>query len=194
MDYKKIRQETISFFVLMFVSLAILIASVFYIRFGILEDTIYYSIGGAVFAFVSFYAITIFAKRLKKVDFARKVGDVVLYDRLRSIKEVAEKMGKSPEQVQTSFMFLINNNYINNFKLDGDVIINLTEDRARKQQVEEKLQELKNNVTEIARDYASTMIKKKRKRSGRCSGCGAVVVFADTEAICPYCGNLIKSE
>ena len=135
MDYKKIRQEIISFFILLFVSIAILIISAIYIRMGIVEDTIYYSIGGAVFAFISFYSIVIFIKRLKKVYLARKVGDVILYDRMRSVKEVAEKIKKTPEKVQSSIMFLINNNYISNFKLDGDIIINLTEERVRKQQV-----------------------------------------------------------
>ena len=194
MDYKKIRQETVSFCILLVVSIAILVASTLYIRMGIIEDIIYYSIGGAVFAFISFYAILNFIGRLKKVGLARKVGDVILYDGLRSIKAVSEKMGKSPEKVEKSLLFLINNNYINNFKVYGDVIINLTEERNRKQRVEDRLHDLKDNVTEIARDYASSMIRKKRKRSGRCSGCGAVVVFTGTEAICPYCGNMIKSE
>lgn len=192
MDYKKIRQETISFFILLFVSFGILIASSLYIRMGILEDAIYYSIGGAVFAFISFYAMINFVGRLNKVSLARRVGDVVLYDGLRSIKAVADKMGKTPEKIEKSLLFLINNNYINNFKLDGDRIINLTEERNRKERIEDQLHNLKDNVTEIARDYASSLIKKKRKRSGRCSSCGAVVVFSGNEAICPYCSNMIK--
>ena len=194
MDYKKIRQEIISFFILFFVSLVILIISSLYIKTGIFDDVIYYSVGGAVFAFISFYAMINFVERLKKVSLARKVGDVILYDGMRSIKAVADKMKKTPEKVEKALLFLINNNYIKNFKLDGDRIINLTEERNRKERIEDQLHNLKDNVTEIARDYASSLIKKKRKRSARCSSCGAVVVFTGHEAICPYCSNMIKSD
>ena len=194
MDYKKIRQESISFFILLFVALAILVASALYIRLGILEDTYYYTIGGAIFAFVSFYAIIIYIKRLSKVDLARRVGDIMLYDRLRSVKEIADKIKKPKEKVQSSIYFLINNNYISNFKLDGDIITNEAEERRKRENAMNRLQELTASVKEVARDYAQSVIKSKKKHSGRCSGCGAVVVFSDSEAICPYCGNLIKSD
>ena len=194
MDYKKIRQENASFLILLFVVIGIFVASFMYIRQGIVDDKMYYTIGGAVFAFISFYGIVVFLKRLYKVSFARKVGDVMLYDRMRSVKQIADKLDKTSEKVSYAISFLINNDYIKGFKLDGDLIINSTEEKMRRAQIEEKLDSIRKNVTEIARDYTSTIRKQKNKHSGRCKGCGAVMVFSDTQAICPYCGNLIKAE
>ncbi len=194
MDYKKIRQEQISFFILLFVALTVFMISCMYIKLGIVDDIMYYTIGGAVFAFTSFYAVIVFIKRLVRVSFARKVGDIMLYDRIRSVKQIADKTNKTPEQITKSINFLLNNDYIANFKLEGDLIINQAEEKMRRIRMEENLEHLKKNVTEIARDYASTIRKQKHKRSGRCKGCGAVVIFTEEQAICPYCGNLIKAE
>lgn len=194
MDYKKIRQECTAFFILLFVTLGILIASVIFMLQGIRDSVDYYTVGGAVFAFFSAYALFVFAKSLRRVYFARKIGDIILYDRLRSVKQIADKINKTPEKVQKAITFLINSDYISGFKVDCDVIINETEEKMRRQKLLEHLDELKTRATEIARDYQSGVKKKKSKHSGRCSGCGAVVVFVENEAICPYCGNLIKSE
>ena len=193
MDYKKMRQETIAFAILFFIALTICLIAIYFMGLGVEEDQMAYTIGGAVFTFVSAYSMCVFVGRLLKVWLARKVGDIMLYERIRSVKQIADKLDKTPEKIQALIVFLINNNYISHFKLEGDVIINLTEERLKRARLEEKLDTLKEKVTEIARDYSSVRHKKKMN-SARCTGCGATVVFSDTQAICPYCGNLLKSQ
>lgn len=193
MDYKKMRQEIVAFAILFFISLTICLIAIYFIGLGLEDDQMAFTIGGAVFTFVSAYSMCVFVGRLSKVWLARKVGDIMLYERIRSVKQIADKLNKKPERVQESIVFLISNNYISHFKLEGDVIVNLTEERMRRAKLEERLDTLKDRVTEIARDYSSVRNKKKL-HSERCSGCGATVVFSESQAICPYCGNLLKSK
>ena len=163
MDYKKIRQERMSFFILMFVVIGVLVASCMYIKTGIVEDKMYFTIGGEIFAFMSFYGMIVFIKRLRKVSFARKIGDMMLYDRMRSIKSIADKLKTTPDKVTSAVNFLLNNDYIKGFTIEGDVIINKTEERMQRAQIQEKLDKLRQNVTEIARDYSSTIRKQKNR-------------------------------
>ena len=81
MNYSKIRQEIISFIILIVVSVIIMAVSAVYIKMGFDDDLIVFIIGGAFFLFLGAYSFIVFVKRINKCVFARKVGDLILYDK-----------------------------------------------------------------------------------------------------------------
>ncbi len=182
MNYKKLRQELYSFFILLFVSLAIMLISCGYIKFGFDDENWVYIISGAFFLCFTAYGFCVFLARIRKVVLARKVGDIILYEKFRSVKLIAEKLKVSPTKIAGSIAFLMDNEYIEGIKLDHDKIIVLSEERER---------EIKEHALEVAKAITKTN-SKKYTNGAKCKNCGATVVFNGESAICPYCGSLLK--
>ncbi len=185
MNYKRLRQERISFLILLIVALTIALICIFYIKKGMDEEPIY-AIGGGLFLFFSAYACYIFIGRLRKVSMAQKVGDVILYDKLRTYKDIAEKLKITEKKVQQSLAFLFNNNYIEGFKAETDRVVNIQEEQNA---IKQAFMEQRLETAKVANSRT-----RKGVNGARCENCGANVVFKDTQAICPYCGNLLKAE
>lgn len=182
MNYKKLRQELYSFFILMFVSLAIMLIASGYIKFGFDDENWVYIISGAFFLCFTAYGLWVFLARIRKVLLARKVGDIILYEKLRSVKEIAEKIKVNPTKVAGCIAFLIDNEYIDGVKLEHDKVVVLSEEHER---------EIREHALEVAKILNKTN-SKKYTNGAKCKNCGATVVFNGESAICPYCGSLLK--
>ena len=184
MNYKKLNQEIVSFTILLFVAMFIAIASVVYIKIGFEKDNFVYMIGGAFFLCFSVYGDFVFVKRIAKVGLARRSGELILYDKVRSIEEISNRLKRSKTLVAGSILFLIDNEYIEGVRVEKDRIV-LAKEEEQKQQ--------ERNALEIAKIVNKTN-SKKFLNSAKCENCGATVVFNGEKAICPYCGNLLKAK
>ncbi len=182
MNYKKLRQEIYSFFILMMVSITIILTSCGYIKSGIDNENWVYIIGGAFFFCFTGYGFFVFLARIRKVVLARKVGDIILYEKFRTLKEIAEKVNASQTKVAGAIAFLIDNEYIEGIKLERDRVVVFSEERKR---------EVEEQAMEIAKILNKTN-SKKYTNGAKCVNCGASVVFNGESAICPYCGSLLK--
>lgn len=184
MNYKKLNQEMISFVILMMVSIIIVIISAVYIKVGYDKDNIIYMIGGAFFLCFALYGLVVFVKRIQKVELARKSGDMILYEKLRSVEEISKRLKKDKNKVAGSIIFLIDNSYIEDVRIERDTVILVAEEKQK------KAEEMAVEVAKIVNKTNS----KKFLNSAKCKNCGATVVFNGEKAICPYCGNLLKAK
>lgn len=184
MNYKKLNQEMISFTMLMMVSIIIVIVSAVYIKVGYDKDNIIYMIGGAFFLCFALYGLFVFIKRIQKVELARKSGDMILYEKIRSVEEISKKLKKDKRRVAGSILFLIDNSYIEGVRIERDTIVLLAEEEQKRNE---------ERAIEVAKIVNKTN-SKKFLNSAKCKNCGATVVFNGEKAICPYCGNLLKAK
>ena len=186
MNYSKIRQEIISFIILIVVSVIIMAVSAVYIKMGFDDDLIVFIIGGALFLFLGAYSFIVFVKRINKCVFARKVGDLILYDKERSIQSLAKKLNVVDRKVVQAIVFLVNNEYIEGIRLERGLIISRDDDAKKPSEEKEELNQLGK--------VANKTNLKKYLNSAKCENCGATIVFNGEKAICPYCGNLLSEQ
>lgn len=185
MDYKKIREERISFFILAVISFAIVLISGVSVLNAMKSDEIRIVkiIASSAIMFFGFYGLTTFVKRLSFVYLAEKIGNGVIYDRLRDSKSISQKFNVPQKKAELAFKFLIDNNYIEGYKIEGSRIVCLAEEKESQQHF----------VDATAKREAETK-RSKKKSSARCENCGANIVFEGEQTVCPYCGNLISSK
>ncbi|MGN1259078.1 MAG: hypothetical protein ACI4T8_02455 [Christensenellales bacterium] len=189
METKKIKSDIHIVQYLMVVTAIFCFFAVYFIVVGARKDNLTMIVGGSVFFFVGIYGEFIFAKRLVKIRLAMSVGRAIEFYGLRSISAIAKNLNKSERVVAKGLVFLMENNYLLNYTVEKDTIINTTK--------ETKLAPIESNNEHLDKSNSfdkNDGSKTKIETTASCSGCGAILSFVGKSKVCPYCGRLVKSK
>ena len=191
MGLEKLKNEKklIRFFIV--ASFIIFITSAVFLFLSIQKDELGGSFISAMLLFISGYGICVFLARMRKYKLAAQVQDAILNEGLFLVEEISQHLKRNMKKTESQVKFLVDNGYLNGYKLMGGEIINEAAEK-------EKINAFKDSVGKKQAATEATTEKKAVKRksiqSEKCPNCGAVVQFKDGKATCGYCGNLLNKE
>lgn len=189
MDIIKLKNEKklITFFIVV-ASIVFIFSSIFIYK-SIKVKELGGSFISAMLLFISGYGLIVFSNKLIKYKRVIVIQKAVLEDGILDINLLSETFERSDEKIEKDLTYLIDNGYLSGYELVGDYLINLEEERIRKDKMRQaylKQKEIENQKSEPKR-------RRRSIESNKCPNCGATVQFdGEGKATCMYCGNSLK--
>lgn len=196
MGKAKLKNEKATMISLILISSVVFILSFIFLVVSTKKEELGGTLLCAMLAFISGYAVSVFILRIIRYSRITKIQSLILDESYAKLEDISSKIKVSLKTTHKDVKFLIDNGYLDGYRLYEDKVVNIKLEQQRIDELKKNayLNYQKNVQAEKTATKEQSKPKKKRITSDKCPNCGASVTFVGGEANCPYCGNDLNEE